>query len=166
MVVAGFTAMNDVILARALHVLAVVIWIGGVCMATAVVLPAIRRGDLGADRLRAFQAIENRFVWQARAAVLIVGLTGLHMTARLGVWERFTSTGFWWMHAMVCVWLVFAFILFVAEPLILHRRFHRWAAVRPDLAFAWLNRAHWLLLALAAVTVLGAVTGSQGWTFL
>ena len=34
--------MTDVIIARALHVLAVVIWIGGVSMATTVALPASR----------------------------------------------------------------------------------------------------------------------------
>jgi putative copper export protein len=39
--------MDDVIIARALHVLGVVIWIGGVAMVTMVVLPALRRGDLG-----------------------------------------------------------------------------------------------------------------------
>lgn len=43
--------MDDVIAARALHVLAVVIWIGGVSMATTVMLPAVRRGALGNDRL-------------------------------------------------------------------------------------------------------------------
>jgi uncharacterized membrane protein len=41
-------------------VLAVVIWIGGVAMATTVMLPAIRRGNLGADRLKAFEAIKRR----------------------------------------------------------------------------------------------------------
>ena len=56
--------MDDVIIARALHVLAVVIWIGGVSMATTVVLPAVRRGELCDDRMRAFQAIEHRFAWQ------------------------------------------------------------------------------------------------------
>lgn len=158
--------MNDVILARALHVLAVVIWIGGVGMATTVVLPAVRRGDLGADRLKAFQAIEGRFVWQARAAVLVAGLSGLYMVARLGLWDRFSSAHFWWMHAMVGVWLLFAFVLFIAEPFILHGRFDRWAITRPAVAFAWLHRVHWLLLALALITVLGAVAGSQGWAFL
>jgi uncharacterized membrane protein len=72
--------MDDIILARALHVLAVVIWIGGVAIATTVVLPAVRCGDLGEDRLQAFQAIEHRFVWQARTAVIVVGLTGHYMT--------------------------------------------------------------------------------------
>jgi uncharacterized membrane protein len=157
--------MSDVILARAFHVLFIVIWIGGVAMATTVVLPAVRRGDLGTDKFKAFQAIERRFVWQARAAVLIVGLSGLYMTARLDLWHRFTLPGFWWMHAMAGVWLLFAFVLFIAEPFILHGRFHRWATLRPDLAFTWLHRVHWLALILALVTVVGAVAGSQGWSF-
>ena len=81
--------MDDVIVARALHVLAVVIWIGGVSMATTVALPAVRRGDLGEDRLKAFQAIEHRFVWQARSAIIVVGLSGFYMIWRLGLWDRF-----------------------------------------------------------------------------
>jgi uncharacterized membrane protein len=156
--------MNDVIAARALHVLAVVIWIGGVSMATTVALPAVRRGDLGPDRLQAFQAIERRFVWQARTAVIIVGLTGFYMTWRLDLWDRFRTAEFWWMHAMVCLWLLFAFALFVAEPLILHRHLRRWTAARPEVAFAWLHRAHRALLAVSVVTILGAVAGSQGWS--
>ena len=69
--------MNDFALARALHVLAVVIWIGGVAMVTTVILPSVRRGDLGPNRLQTFEAIERRFSWHARIAILIVGLTGL-----------------------------------------------------------------------------------------
>jgi uncharacterized membrane protein len=156
--------MNDVVIARAFHVLALVIWIGGLAMATTVALPAVRRGDLGADWLKAFRAIEHRFVWQARMAVIIVGLTGLYMVARLDLWNRFHSVEFWWMHAMVCVWLLFSFILFVAEPFILHRYFHTWATAAPDVAFAWLHRAHWILLVLSLITIFGAVAGSQGWS--
>jgi hypothetical protein len=120
--------MDDVVIARALHVLAVVLWIGGVFLATTVVLRAVRRGDLGEDRLRAFQAIQHRFVWQARTAVILVGLAGLYMTWRLDLWSWFRSADFWWMHAMVCLWLLFAFILFIGESFILHRHFRRWAA--------------------------------------
>jgi uncharacterized membrane protein len=156
--------MHDVAIARALHVLAVVVWIGGVMMATTVVLPAVRRGDLGADRFKAFQAIEQRFVWQARTAVIIVGLTGFYMLARLDLWDRFQSTQFWWMHAMVCVWLLFTLMLFVIEPFMLRRYFHKWATTAPDVAFAWLHRAHWILLALSLITIFGAVAGSQGWS--
>ena len=156
--------MDDVVIARALHVLAVVIWIGGVAAATTVILPAIRRGDLGADRLGAFHAIEHRFDWQARTAVIVVGLTGFYMAARLDLWGRFQSAQFWWMHAMVGVWLLFTFVLFVAEPFILPRYFHKWATAAPEVAFAWLHRAHWVLLALGLITIFGAVAGSQGWS--
>ncbi|MGH7072875.1 MAG: hypothetical protein ACREFD_01550 [Stellaceae bacterium] len=155
--------MNDVIIARALHVLAVVIWIGGVATVTTVALPAVRRGDLGTDRLRAFQAIERRFIWQARSAVIIVGLTGFYMTWRLALWERFRLPEFWWMDAMVGLWLLFVLILFVAEPFILDRYFHKWATATPQVAFAWLHRAHWVLLVLSLITIFGAVAGSQGW---
>lgn len=155
--------MNDVILARALHVVAVVVWIGGLSFATTVLLPAIRRGDLGADRLKAFRAAEHRFAWQTRVAILVVGASGFYMAARLDLWERFRSAEFWWMHAMVAVWLAFALILFVAEPLVLPRRTEEWAATRPDHFFTWLHRAHWVLWAASLVTIFGAVAGSQGW---
>ena len=102
------TGMDDLAFARALHVLAVVIWIGGVGMVTMVVLPAVRRGDLGPDRARAFAAIERRFSWHARVAILVVDLPVLYMIDRADLWDRFRSSEFWWMHAMVAIWLAFA----------------------------------------------------------
>ena len=156
--------MDGVIVARALHVLAGVIWIGGVAMVTTIALPAVRRGDLGTDRFKAFQVIEHRFASQARAAIIVVGLTGVYMAVRLDLWGRFLSAQFWWMHAMAGVWLLFVLALFVAEPFILHRHFHKWAAKEPVAAFAWLHRAHWVLLAISLVTIFGAVAGSQGWS--
>jgi uncharacterized membrane protein len=156
--------MDDVIVARALHVLAVVIWIGGVAMATTVALPAVRNGDLGSDKFQVFQAIEHRFAWQARTAIIVVGLTGFYMTWRLDLWDRFRTASFWWMHAMVCLWLLFALVLFIAEPFVLHRQLRRWATARPEVAFAWLHRVHEVLLVLSVVTILGAVAGSQGWS--
>jgi uncharacterized membrane protein len=156
--------MHDVVIARALHVLAVVIWIGGISMVTTVVLPAVRRGQLGENGLRAFQAVEHRFVWQARSATVLVGLTGFYMCWRLDLWDRFREASFWWMHAMMALWLLLALLLFVAEPVILHRHFRGWTVARPTVAIAWLHRAHWLLLTLSVATILGAAAGSQGWS--
>jgi uncharacterized membrane protein len=157
--------MDDVAIARALHVLAVVIWIGGVAMVTMVILPVILRGELGTDRIQTFEAIERRFAWPARIAILVVGLTGFYMIQRLDLWGRFTTAEFWWMHAMVGLWLFFAILLFVAEPLIIHRRFRVRAEENPAAAFALLYRAHWLLLALGLITIFGAVAGSHGMSF-
>lgn len=155
--------MDELTLARVLHVIGVVIWIGGVSMATTVALPAVRRGQLGEDRLAAFEAFEGRFVWQARAAVILVGFTGFHMTARFDLWDRFADTRFWWMHMMVGVWALFVLLLFLIEPFILHRYFPAWARRDPARAFSVLHHAHVVLLTLALVTVFGAVAGSHGW---
>lgn len=155
--------MTDIVIARALHVLAVIIWIGGVSMATTVVLPAVRRGELGEARLQAFQTVKRRFAWQARAAMIVVGLSGLYMTWRLDLWDRFQAPTFWWMHAMVCLWFLFAIILFVVEPFILRRLCYRWATTHSRAMFAWLHRVHGFLLVLSVITILGAVAGSQGW---
>jgi uncharacterized membrane protein len=156
--------MDDVVVARALHVVAVVIWIGGVAMATTVMLPAVRRAELGPNWLLAFHTIERRFAWQARLAAIVVGATGFYMSARLDLWGRFTSARFWWMHAMVCLWLLFTFVLFVAEPFIVARHFHKWATATPRDAFKWLHRGHLVLLVLSLITIFGAVAGSQGWS--
>src|SRR6516165_9087229 len=43
--------------------------------------------------------------------------------------------GNWWMHAMVGVWFVFTLMLFVAEPLFLHRRLLGRAKVEPEATF-------------------------------
>ena len=131
-------------------------------MVTMIVLPAVRRGDTGPNQLRVFETIERRFAWHARSAAVIVGLTGFYMTDKLDLWGRFRSGEFWWMHAMVCLWLLFTLVLFVAEPLFLHRWFHARASAAPDAAFSLMQRAHWLLLALSLITILGAVAGSQG----
>ncbi len=157
--------MNTLILARALHVLAVVIWIGGVSMVTVAVLPAVRSGALGSNRFAAFEAIERRFVWIARAAVLVVGATGFYMVARLHSWDRFRAGQFWWMHAMVGVWTVFALILFVIEPLGLHRRVLARAHTTREVPLARMQRVHVVLLAAALVTIAAAVAGSHGWSF-
>lgn len=158
--------MADVAFARVVHVLAILTWIGGVSMVTTVVLPAVRSGQLGSDKLRAFHAFEHRFAWQARIAILLAGLSGLYMVAQLNLWDRFTSVQFWWMHAMVCVWLLFALLLFVAEPFLLHARFASFARNDPDRAVGWLQRAHWALLGFSVIALVGAVAGSHGWNII
>jgi len=53
--------MDDVAFARAIHVLVVVVWIGGVAMVTLIVLPASRRGAPGPNPPSAVTAVERRF---------------------------------------------------------------------------------------------------------
>ena len=98
-----------------------VVWIGGVAFVTTVPLPSVRRIAAPAERVALFEAIERRFAWQARGATLLVGGTGFWMLELLDAWGRYRSLGFWWLHAMTAVW-----VLFTATP-------SCWAA-RPGIA--------------------------------
>ena len=82
------------------------------------------------------------------------------MPWRADLWERFADPRLWWMQAMVAIWLVFVAMLFVIEPLYLHRRM----AASPDPAadFARMERMHRLLLAASVIALIGAVGGSHG----
>lgn len=157
--------MDDVAIARAIHILAIVHWIGGVALVTAVILPAVVHFSEPARRVAVFEEIEGRFSLQAKFSVTLAGLSGFHMTYRLDAWDRFAELQFWWMHAMVLVWAIFAFVLFVAEPLFLHDWFRRRAEHDAKGTFALVIRAHWLLLILSIITVAGAALGAHGMLF-
>lgn len=152
--------MDDIAIARAIHVLAVVVWIGGVTMIATILLPAA--SHKGSDGIVLFAMAEPRFARQARGATLVAGASGVYMVARLDLWDRFLMIEYWWMAAMAGLWLLFTLVLFVAEPLFLDRWFRRRAAADPQAAFALARRFHWLLLALSLLTIFGAVAGSHG----
>ncbi len=155
--------MTDIVIARVAHVLAVVLWIGGVGMVTTVLLPAIRRSyPAEAAVFGIFHALEARFAWQARFTTLITGLSGLYMVWRLDAWDRFQAGGFWWMHAMALTWFVFTAMLFVIEPLFLERLLARRAAAAPEVTYRSIEWLHRCLLVVSLVTIAGAVAGSMG----
>lgn len=151
------------IIARVLHVLAVVVWIGGIAAVTTVMFPAMRRLDSNEQKVWLFDQIERRFRPQARIAWLIVGLSGLYMVVALNAWLRFTQAHYWWMHAMVALWLVFGLMLFLIEPLIVGPRLERELASEPAKALARIETMHWVLLVLSLMVIAAAVAGIYGW---
>lgn len=151
--------MDDFIIARIIHVVAVLFWIGGVGFVTLVVIPSIREGSPPQERFAAFHRIEGRFARQARIWVALAGASGFWMVYRADLWSRYADPHFWWMHAMLLVWLLFAIMLFVVEPLVLHRRM---ANSLSPAHFGQIQRMHWLLFAFSVVAVVGAIGGSHG----
>jgi uncharacterized membrane protein len=157
--------MDDIVIARVLHILALVHWIGGVALVTMVILPSVARMSDPSGRMQTFEEIEGRFSFQAKFSVTVAGLSGFYMTFRTDAWYRFADPQFWWMPAMVLVWAVFTFVLFVAEPAFLHAWFHRRAQRDPAGTFALVQLAHWVLLTLSALTIAGAALGAHGVLF-
>ena len=151
--------MADFAIAHALHVLAVILWIGGVGFVTLVVIPTLAATPPG-ERMRKFHRIEARFAPQARLWVLLAGASGLWMCWRAELWSRFVDPHFWWMTAMVAVWAAFALMLFVLEPLVLHRRMA--SSPSPERDFVRLRVMHRVLLLLSLIAAGGAAAGSHG----
>lgn len=156
--------IDDVELARALHVLFVAHWIGGVSFVTLVALPLARATSDARKGWALFESIENRFAKQVRWSIPLAGATGLWMTWRLDLWSRFADLSFWWMDAMALVWAAFMIVVFGVEPLA-HRILEAQAARDPAGVLRRLFRVHLVLLAAAAVTIMGAVAGARGGFF-
>jgi hypothetical protein len=108
--------------------------------------------QVAAERAVFFETVERWFGTSARVTTAVAGLTGLYMVIRLDLWDHFLSAAYWWMHAMAALLLLFTLMLFVAEPLFLHRWLLGGAETRPKLAFALIERLHWTLLVLSLIT--------------
>ncbi|RKX36027.1 MAG: hypothetical protein DRP71_01645 [Verrucomicrobia bacterium] len=149
-------------IARALHVFGVVLWIGGVAFVTTVLIPSLKRLESSDDKLELFERLEGRFAFQARITTFLTGLSGFYMVEVMDAWNRFLQVQYWWMHLMTLIWLVFTVVLFLLEPLFLHRWFHEMAVKDSRRAFIILHRLHIVLLVLSLITLLGAVAGAHG----
>jgi uncharacterized membrane protein len=156
--------MDDVTFALAFHVVAIVHWIGGLAFVTLIVLPLARTRPTAEEGLAVFDAIEARFAAQVRLSIPLAGATGLWMTYRMDLWDRFANPHFWWMSAMAGLWSVFALMVFVLEPL-LRKRIADMARRDPASVLRRVARLHVLLLALGLLTVVGAVAGAHGFDF-
>ena len=155
-------SFDQFVLARALHVVAVVMWIGGVAFVTTVLIPSLRALDSDENRIQLFERLEGRFAFQAKITTLLTGLSGLWMLDYLNAWSRYLDPQFWWLHLMTAIWFIFTLVLFVLEPLFLHRLFHRLAEQDSDAAFKKLQIMHRILLSLSLLAVAAAVAGAHG----
>jgi hypothetical protein len=144
--------LDDAVIARAVHVSAVVLWIDGVGFVTTVLLPARRSRSDGLFRcIRAAICMASPYHHRADRALPAVHADPVRPLGSLPL-----------RHAMVVVWLLFTVMLYLAEPLFLHRWLDARAKAKPKATFRLVEWMHWLLLTLGAITILGAVAGSHG----
>ena len=71
----------------------------------------------------------------------------------MDLWGRFSDPQFWWMSAVLGLWLAFMPMVFVLEPL-LHARLERKARSNGGTVMRLITRIHAVLLTLAALTIL------------
>ena len=152
---------SDFVLARVLHVIAVIIWIGGVAFVTTVLIPAIRKTQSPENRLQIFEILESKFSFQAKFTTLLTGVTGFYMLHIMNGWSSMQ----WWIHLMIFVWAIFTAVLFIFEPLFLHKWFHKQATINSEKSFLVLQIMHIILLIISLLAVFGGVAGVHGLLF-
>lgn len=145
--------MDEVAIARAVHILAVVHWIGGLWFVTSVILPAALALPEPARQLSLFHEVERRFSAQVRISVPVAGLSGFYMAWKLEALGRFLDPAAWWLSAMALLWLLFMAVLFVVEPLFGNTMLNRLGMVQAG---------HRVLLSVAVLVVGAAVLGAHG----
>lgn len=140
------------------HILSIVLWIGGVAFVTTITLPMLASWP-AAHRFAVFSEMERRFGAQARILVVAAGLSGGALLVRLRLTGLLGRPQGAWLDGMIGFWTLFALLLFVAEPLFLHRKMSELAQRDPNRVHALLLRGHRLLLALAVIVIISGVWG-------
>jgi uncharacterized membrane protein len=145
-----------------IHILGVILWIGGLGFITIIVFPAILKTTDPLQKVLQFQRIEHRFAPLARVYNLIVGISGFTMLGVTG-WHSvlFTRQGAPLLFMLV-IWVFWAVMLFGLEPLIIKKMLDRMANSGQEMdidgIFARMNRLHWILLIISlAAAAAGAV---------
>lgn len=150
----------------AVHVLAVVIWIGGVAFVTMVVFPMIMRMESSIEKVLFFQGVEHRFANIAKLCVFIVGLTGIGLLQITGEWNvLFKVTGIG-PTLMLIVWIFYVLIL-LFEGKLFKIIFRGDAQQDTARVFFRLSVFHWFVLGMSLLAIgIGVLAGHGGIKFM
>lgn len=143
-----------------IHVVFVVLWMGGVGFVTIVLFPMITRTQQPLERVLLFQRIEHRYARIARLYAVIVGITGfVNLYYMGGLKLLFTGYG-WGITAMLLVWIMWMVLLFGLEPVVIRRLLKEAQVGNMDIdtLFRRMNTFHWVLLSLSLLAVIGGVS--------
>jgi uncharacterized membrane protein len=148
-------------LLTAVHVLGVVVWIGGVAFVTMIVFPMITRMENSLEKVIFFQGMEHRFARIAKISVAVVGLTGgwlLYLTGEWRILFRMAGLG---PTLMLLVWTFYLLVL-LFEGKLFRMIFRSSAQQDADKVFSLLSRFHWVVLGLSLLTIGVGVWAGHG----
>jgi len=148
----------------AVHVLAVVIWIGGVAFVTMIVFPMIMRMEGSLEKVIFFQGMEHRFAKIAKTAVFITGLTGSWLLYLTGEWKILFTVQAIGPTVMLLVWTLYVLVL-LFEAKLFKLIFSGESQQDTAKIFSRLSAFHWVVLALSLLAVAIGVWAGHGGSF-
>ncbi len=149
-------------LLTAIHVLGVVLWIGGVAFVTMIVFPMIIRMDNSMEKVLFFQGVEHRFAKIAKICVVIVGITGFWLLKITGEWGLLFSYNGIGPTLMLIIWCFYSIIL-ILERILFKVIFSGKAQHDSAKIFLRMGIFHWVVLGLSLFVIgIGVLAGHGG----
>ena len=145
----------------AIHVLGVVIWIGGVAFVTMIVFPMLMRMEGSLEKMILFQGVERRFAKIAKISVAAVGITGAWMLQITGEWKTLFSAAGIGPTLMVIVWTFYLLVL-LFEGRLFKVLFRGEAQQDTSKVFFRLSVFHWVVLGLSLLAIGVGVWAGHG----
>ena len=150
-----------------IHLLTVIIWIGGLSFITIIVIPMLISWDDPLQKVLTFQRIEHRFAPVARIYNIITGVTGFVMLYLTGWYKLYHTAKGLPLLIMTIIWLVWFVMLFGLEPLIVKKMLDRMikSGVKMEIeaVFSRMNKMHWVLLLLSLVASTAGIIFAHGY---
>ena len=138
------------IIALAIHILSIVVWIGGVAFVTLVTFPMIMRVEKSLEQVLMFQGVEHRFSKIAKVMIILAGLSGLILIKEKGL-----SSAAW---IMIFVWAFYASLIFGLERIIFKKLFGRPSdQLDTKKVFNTLQAFHWFVLTMSFLAIVAGV---------
>jgi uncharacterized membrane protein len=157
-----------------IHLLAVVLWIGGLAFVTAIILPMILRNPDALGKVLLFRGVERRFAKWAKALNLVTGMSGFMMIFIMvgnnvaGGRAMLTRPGLP-LSIMALIWLFWFVMLFGLEPIIIKKMLDKMArdaegggGLEIDAVFRRMRGMHWVLLLLSLVAIASGAIFAHG----
>ena len=144
-----------------IHVICVIVWIGGVAFVTTVIFPMMYRTEGSLEKALLFQGVEHRFAGIVKWLIGVVGFTGF--------WLLFAKYGFAILaqpKAAGLVIMIFAWALYTTILLLERKIFGKIFAdpekIDMNKALRMINVMHWFLLTISFSAVAGGVWFGHG----
>jgi uncharacterized membrane protein len=139
-----------------IHVIGVIIWIGGVTFVTTVIFPMMYKTEGSLEKALLFQRVEHRFSAMVKWLLTIVGLTGfILLSAKYSFALLSTREGFGVL-IMLSAWSFYAVIL-LFERKIFAKIFSAPEKINMNRALKLINGMHWVILSLSFLAVAAGV---------
>ncbi|HEB01878.1 MAG TPA: hypothetical protein ENI12_01445 [Nitrospirae bacterium] len=145
-----------------IHVVTVLMWIGGVGFVTVVVFPMLLRMDDTLEMVLMFHRMENRFARHAKVYIWIVGITGFLMLYLEGRFAGLWSMDNLGILVMIGAWAFYLLVL-TFEKKIFGIVFGKPEEMDGKKVFRMLTGFHWVVLGVSLLAVfLGVWQGHGG----